>query len=136
MLDSPEQADVLDEQAHGLYSIYGIPFRLAVMKGNAGFAGVNNCAVELARADKLLLLNSDVVPDTPGWLDRMSAFYDATPDIGALGPKLLYEDDSIQHAGMYFYRVAGSPPCGRTCTTSRVSIAACRRRTWPGRCPR
>jgi GT2 family glycosyltransferase len=34
----------------------------------------------------------------------MCAFYESTPDIGALGPKLLYEDDSIQHAGMYFQR--------------------------------
>jgi GT2 family glycosyltransferase len=32
----------------------------------------------------------------------MTQFYDATPDIGALGAKLLYEDDSIQHAGLYF----------------------------------
>ena len=52
VLDSPEQADVLDELAHGLYSIYGIPFRIAVMKGNAGFAAVNNRAVELARAEQ------------------------------------------------------------------------------------
>ena len=37
----------------------------------------------------------------------MRDFYDATPEIGALGPKLLYEDDSLQHAGMYFYRAAG-----------------------------
>ncbi len=74
------------------------------MRANAGFAGVNNCGAQLARAGTLLLLNSDVVPDTPGWLGRMSAFYDATPDIGALGPKLLFEDDSIQHAGMYFHR--------------------------------
>jgi GT2 family glycosyltransferase len=34
----------------------------------------------------------------------MAAFYEATPDIGALGPKLLFEDLSIQHAGMYFER--------------------------------
>ena len=104
VLDSPEQVEMLDRQAHGLHSIYGIPFRIAVMKGNAGFAGANNCAVQLARAGKLLLLNSDVVPSVPGWLARMSAFYDATPDIGALGPKLLYDDGSLQHAGMYFYR--------------------------------
>ena len=38
----------------------------------------------------------------------MRDFYDATPDIGALGPKLLYEDDSIQHAGMYFHQLPGS----------------------------
>jgi GT2 family glycosyltransferase len=35
----------------------------------------------------------------------MSEFYDSTPGIGALGAKLLYEDDSIQHAGLYFRRM-------------------------------
>ncbi len=109
VLDSPEQADQLDRLAHGLHSLYGIPFRIAIMKGNAGFAGVNNCAAAIARTDTLVLLNSDVVPDRPGWLERMKAFYDATPHVGALGPKLLYEDDSLQHAGMYFYRADGSP---------------------------
>jgi len=34
----------------------------------------------------------------------MAAFYDATPKIGAAGPKLLYEDDTIQHAGLFFYQ--------------------------------
>ncbi len=37
---------------------------------------------------------------------KLREFYDATPQIGALGPKLLYEDESIQHAGMYFARDA------------------------------
>jgi GT2 family glycosyltransferase len=110
VLDTPEQATVLEERAQGLHTIYGIPFRLAVMQGNAGFAGVNNQAAQLARADKLLLLNSDIVPDAPGWLGRMTAFYDATPGIGALGPKLMYEDDSLQHAGLYFERLPEEPP--------------------------
>jgi GT2 family glycosyltransferase len=104
VLDSPEQAAELDEQARGLYSLYGVPFRIAIMNTNSGFASVNNRASELARASKLLLLNSDVVPSTSGWLTQMSSFYDSTPNIGALGPKLLFEDDSLQHAGMYFYR--------------------------------
>jgi GT2 family glycosyltransferase len=51
-----------------------------------------------------VLLNSDVIPDSPGWVSSLSHFYDATPSIGALGPKLLYEDGSLQHAGLYFDR--------------------------------
>ena len=43
-----------------------------------------------------------------------------TPDIGALGPKLLYEDDSIQHAGMYFTVADPGSRSGRTRTTSRA----------------
>jgi len=37
----------------------------------------------------------------------MRDFYEATPKIGALAPKLLYEDEAIQHAGIYFQRPAG-----------------------------
>jgi GT2 family glycosyltransferase len=34
----------------------------------------------------------------------MQEFYERTPRIGALGVKLLYEDETLQHAGMYFRR--------------------------------
>jgi O-antigen biosynthesis protein len=48
----------------------------------------------------LLLLNSDVMPQAPGWLDQLCTRYRAHPDTGLLGVKLLYEDGTIQHAGM------------------------------------
>lgn len=38
----------------------------------------------------------------------MISFYDATPGIGALGAKLLHEDDSLEHAGIYFARSENS----------------------------
>jgi GT2 family glycosyltransferase len=34
----------------------------------------------------------------------MVAFFDSKPDMGALGVKLLFEDDTLQHAGLYFRR--------------------------------
>jgi O-antigen biosynthesis protein len=108
VLDSPEIADNLLDAAHALSALHEVPMRVVVLKRNAGFSGANNAAVSVARGRRIVLLNSDVIPDRPGWLGRMSAFYDATPQIGALGPKLLYEDDSIQHAGLYFYRKPGS----------------------------
>jgi GT2 family glycosyltransferase len=108
VLDSPEIADNLLDVAHAVSRLHRIPLRVVLMRQNAGFSGVNNAAVSVARGRRILLLNSDVIPDRPGWLGKMSAFYDATPDIGALGPKLLYEDDSLQHAGLYFYRMPGS----------------------------
>jgi O-antigen biosynthesis protein len=108
VLDSPEQGDALLDVAAQLYPIYRVPFRVAVLKRNVGFAGANNAGVSLATGKLLLLLNSDVLPAAPGWLGTMQEFYASKPDIGALGPKLLYEDDSIQHAGMYFYQPPGS----------------------------
>ena len=109
VLDSPEIADNLLDLAHALSVLHGISLRVAVMAGNAGYSGANNAGVSIARGARIVLLNSDVIPDRPGWLGKMSAFYDATPGIGALGPKLLYEDDSLQHAGMFFYRPNAGP---------------------------
>jgi GT2 family glycosyltransferase len=104
LLDSPEMAQELAVLALQIYRLYGIPFRVVELNQNAGFSGVNNVGSSLAQGRLLLLLNSDVLPDKPGWLGKMKAFYEATPKIGALGPKLLYEDDSLQHAGLYFSR--------------------------------
>jgi GT2 family glycosyltransferase len=108
ILDSPELADGLREAAAQLFPLYRVPFRVVVLKRNAGFATVNNVGARLAHGRLLLLLNSDVLPEKPGWLGRMIEFYDSTPTIGALGPKLLFEDDSLQHAGVYFAPLTGS----------------------------
>jgi GT2 family glycosyltransferase len=108
VLDSPEAADALDYLAGHLYPIYRVPFRVVTLEQNVGFAGANNAGASVARGRLMLLLNSDVLPDKPGWLETMRDFYDSKPSIGALAPKLLYEDDSIQHAGMHFQRPPGS----------------------------
>ena len=107
VLDSPADEDALRVFAAHLHPLYEVPFRVAVLKRNAGFASANNVGASIARARLLLLMNSDVLPDRPGWLESMVEFYDSQDGIGALGPKLLYEDDSIQHAGIHFHRPDG-----------------------------
>jgi O-antigen biosynthesis protein len=104
VLDSPELGPDLLRVAPHLHALHQVPFRLVRLSRNAGFSLANNLGVGESRAPLVLLLNSDVLPTEPGWLGRMAAFYDSTQDIGALGAKLLFEDDSIQHAGMYFQR--------------------------------
>ena len=133
VLDSPELADNLRDTAAQLHALYRVPFRVVMLEANAGFSGVNNVGARLARGRLLLLLNSDVLPDKPGWLGKMIRFYDSTPGIGALAPKLLYEDDSLQHAGLYFYRQRDGL-LGRTSTTSRGSTDIYRSRIRPAPC--
>jgi GT2 family glycosyltransferase len=108
VLDSPEQEDELIDLVGRLFPIYEVPLRVAVLQRNVGFANANNAGASIARSPLLLLMNSDVLPDRPGWLSNMASFYESTPRMGALGPKLLYEDGSIQHAGMHFHQPIGS----------------------------
>lgn len=102
VLDSPELSTPALAEAERLFELYRVPFRIATLSRNGGFAVANNRGASLATGRLLLLLNSDVLPAGSGWLSRLAGFHDATPRVGALGPKLLFEDDSLQHAGMYF----------------------------------
>ena len=54
-------------------------------KENLGFAAGNNQGMAAARGDYVLLMNNDVVV-TPGWLSRMVACAEKSPDIGMVGP--------------------------------------------------
>lgn len=108
VLDSVEQKEELAAKARELFALYGLPFKVVNLTAGAGFAGANRHGIEASSAPQLLLLNSDVIPDRPGWLTAMSEFYAGQDGIGALGPKLLYEDDSLQHAGLYFHRAPGA----------------------------
>ena len=107
VLDSPDIEASVKQAAVELFDLYRIPFRMALLPRHLGFSLAVNTGASLARGRLLLLLNSDVFPARAGWLQRMTSVYDATPRIGALGPKLLYEDDTLQHAGLYFERPPG-----------------------------
>jgi len=102
VLDSPEQAQEVEHLLRGLYLIYALPMTLVVMERNGGYARANNTGVALARGDSLALVNSDIIPTSSGWLAKLVARLGGRRRIGAIGPKLLFEDGSIQHAGMYF----------------------------------
>jgi len=108
VLDSPELSTALEFIAPRLEWLYHVPFRVVVLKSNVGYSGANNAGAALAHSPLLVLLNADVLPDAPGWLGKMAAFYESKPAIGALGLKLLYEDEALQHAGMYFYQDEGT----------------------------
>jgi O-antigen biosynthesis protein len=108
VLDSVEQKDELAAKMRELFALYGLPFKVVNLTAGAGFAEANRHGINASAAPQLLLLNSDVIPDRPGWLTAMREFYASQEGIGALGPKLLYEDDSLQHAGLYFHRAPGA----------------------------
>ncbi len=63
------------------------------------FSALNNFAVRRARGTLVALLNNDLEVISPDWLTQMASWA-VQPDIGCVGAKLYYPDDTIQHAGV------------------------------------
>ena len=103
VLDSPEQRREVEHLLWGLHRLTGLSLTLVVMPRNLGYAAATNAGAQQAGAPVLLLLNSDVIPSAPGWLGILRSPL-ARAGIGAAGPKLLFDDSSIQHAGLFFER--------------------------------
>ena len=106
------------------------------------FSHLNNFAAKHAEGEYLLFLNNDIEVINEDWLSEMLAL-GLRPDIGIVGAKLYYSNDTIQHQGVVlgvgalFNPVAGhvglgadrwsSGYCGRSLLTQSMSAvtAAC-----------
>ena len=63
------------------------------------YSTINNFATTQARGDHFLFLNNDTEVISVEWLEAMLE-HSQRPEIGVVGAKLLYADDTIQHAGV------------------------------------
>ena len=68
-------------------------------KHGFNYAAIQNFAAKKANGEYLLLLNNDTQVIDPDFLVSMVG-YARRSDVGAVGAKLLYEDDTVQHAGV------------------------------------
>ena len=60
----------------------------------------NNLAAAQATGEYLLFLNDDIEIVEPDWLDVLLE-QAQRPEVGVVGPQLLYPDRRVQHAGMF-----------------------------------
>ena len=67
--------------------------------GNFNFSAINNFGIRHAKGEYLLLLNNDTEIINPDCLEELLG-YCTREDVGAVGARLYYEDDTIQHAGV------------------------------------
>ena len=74
-------------------------FRVVPMPIPFNFPALINEGVRKARGDLVLLLNNDIEVVSGDWLAEMAA-QAMRPRVGAVGVKLLYPDDTVQHAGV------------------------------------
>lgn len=75
---------------------------------NLGFAKACNQGAQAARGEYLVFLNNDTVP-LKGWLSALVEEVRAHADVAVVGSRLLYEDGTIQHAGVVFARCGVQP---------------------------
>lgn len=75
--------------------------RVRVLRDDRPFnySALNNGAARQARGEVLGLLNNDLEVITPDWLDEMVS-HALQPGTGAVGARLWYPDNTLQHAGV------------------------------------
>ena len=72
--------------------------RVLTWEDGFNYSAINNYGARYANGEYLLFLNNDVTVITEGWLTEMLGMCQRR-EVGAVGVKLLYPDDTIQHAG-------------------------------------
>ena len=85
-----ERAALLDRRGY---------VRLSYSEHEFNIAKKLNLGVEAARGELLLLLNDDVEPLVPNWIERLVEHFEK-PHVGVVGSKLLYPDLTTQHVGV------------------------------------
>jgi len=75
--------------------------KIHVLRDNRdfNFSALNNAAVKVARGEIIGLVNNDVEVISEEWMREMVS-HTCRPEVGAVGARLWYPDDTLQHAGV------------------------------------
>ena len=73
--------------------------RVLTWEKEFNYSAINNFAAKKAQGEYLLFLNNDVEILTPDWIEEMLQNCQQE-NVAAVGAKLYYPDDTIQHAGV------------------------------------
>jgi glycosyltransferase involved in cell wall biosynthesis len=91
-----------DEPATLLYlQGLAIESRIRVIRDGRPFnySALNNAAVKFAKGEIVGLINNDIEVISPDWLSEMVS-HALRPDVGAVGARLWYANDTLQHGGV------------------------------------
>jgi GT2 family glycosyltransferase len=91
--------DASPDDTANVLKAYGRAIRVITRRENGGFAQTCNDGAAAAAGEYVVFLNNDTVPVT-GWLDALVAVADGEPRVGVVGSKLLFPNDTVQHAGV------------------------------------
>ncbi len=74
--------------------------KLLRYSGEFNFSAINNMGVKNANGEHILMLNNDVEMISDGFIKEMLS-YSQRKEVGAVGAKLFYPDNTVQHAGVF-----------------------------------
>ncbi len=82
--------------------------RMVYWDGPFNYSAINNFGASFAKGEYYLLLNNDTEVISPNWIEELIG-YCMRPDVGIVGARLFYDDDTVQHAGVIlgFGSIAG-----------------------------
>ena len=80
-------------------SIQSDQIRVLTFEGEFNYSAINNFGASKAKGEVLLLLNNDIEVIEPNWLSELVSHV-VRPEIGAVGARLYYADDYVQHDGI------------------------------------
>lgn len=80
-------------------SIYGERVSVIRWEHEFNFSKLMNFGAAAAKGDYLLLLNNDTEVISPNWIETMLGIC-SQADVGIVGAKLYFPDETIQHAGL------------------------------------
>ncbi|MEQ1792860.1 MAG: glycosyltransferase [Nitrospira sp.] len=82
--------------------------RIITNDENLGFAKACNQGAATATGEYLVFLNNDTIP-LKGWCRALVDEVHSNPDVVVVGSKLLYDNDTVQHAGVAIDRLNMTP---------------------------
>jgi GT2 family glycosyltransferase len=93
--------DASSDDTQTLLKEFGVRVRAVTHSTNKGFATSCNDGAAAATGENLIFLNNDTIPKA-GWLDALVKYAGNHPRAAVLGAKLLFQNETVQHAGMAF----------------------------------
>lgn len=73
--------------------------KVVTYTGKFNYSSINNYAAQFASGEQLLFLNNDIEVIEPQWIEEL-LMYSQRSDVGAVGAKLYFPNNTIQHAGI------------------------------------
>ena len=73
--------------------------RVVYWEKEFNYSAINNFGISYAKGEYILCLNNDITVISPDWLEELLANCQR-PEVGIVGARLYYPDNTIQHAGI------------------------------------